>query len=413
MNPSMTRYRPYRPRFPAGVRALACNAHAPTPTLAAAPVPVPSRFTVGLEEEMFLVDASTFDCVERMPAEFHAQAKAALGDHVKREIISSMVEIVTTPNDSLAAVGAELVALRSQLARIAHANGLALLACGTHPFSDWRQQTLTQKPRYAVVAGSLASLSTRIHLCGLHIHVAVPDPQERISVMNRVQHFLPLFLALSTSSPFWRGASTGLKSYRSAANDESPRTGLPTRFAGAAEFDRYVEKLTAAGFIPDQTFLWWAIRPSLKYPTLELRISDCCTDWRDAIAIAALYRCLVHALVLDPTIGAAWEDHHYLLNQENRWQAIRYGLGASILDPVSGATKPLRQCVREIVVRLATNAAALSCERELRDVLRILEQGTSAERQTAVHAAAVARGAGHAEAVRHVAAGIAQETLAA
>ena len=411
MNPTMTRYRPYRPRFPAVHRAHEYNSRESKP--GAPPQTAAGRFTVGLEEEMFLVDASTFDCVERMPAEFHREAKAALGEHVKREIISSMVELITTPNESLAAVGAELVGLRATLAGIAHAHGLALLACGTHPFSDWRQQTLTQKPRYDLVAGSLASLSTRIHLCGLHIHVAVPDPQERICVMNRAQQFLPLFLALSTSSPFWRGASTGLKSYRSAANDESPRTGLPTRFSSAGEFDRYVEKLTSAGFIPDQTFLWWAIRPSLRYPTLELRISDCCTDWRDAIAIAALYRCLVHALVLDPTIGAAWENHHYLVNQENRWQAIRYGLEANILDPVSCVTGTLRQCTAQLVDRLAASAATLGCAGELRDVLRILDEGTSAERQTCAYEAAVADGAGHTEAVRRVAAGIAQETLAA
>ena len=362
---------------------------------------------------MFLVDASTFDCVERMPAEFLADAKAALGDHVKREIISSMVELVTTPSDCLGAVAAELVSMRASLAATAHAHGLALLACGTHPFSDWRLQTLTAKPRYDLVAGSLASLSTRIHLCGLHIHVAVPDPQLRISVMNRLQQFLPLFLALSTSSPFWRGASTGLKSYRSAANDESPRTGLPTRFTDAGEFDRYVEKMTVAGFIPDQTFLWWAIRPSLNYPTLELRISDCCTDWRDAIAIAAIYRCLVHALALDPTIGDAWEDHYYLVNQENRWQAIRYGLEATVLDPVTGKIQPIRRCIREMVARLAPGARALGCDAELRDVLRILEIGTSAERQTDRHDAAVDRGAGPLEAMRLVAAGIAHETLAA
>ena len=415
VNPSLTRYRPYRPRFPVGMRPLPSSPRPPSAQHAAGSLqqPEPGRFTVGLEEEMFLVDAGTLDCVERMPGAFLADAKAMLGDRVKREIISSMIELVTRPSNDLSAVAAELVSLRASLAATAHAHGLALLACGTHPFSDWRQQTLTAKPRYDLVAGSLGSLSTRIHLCGLHIHVAVPDAEQRISVMNRLQQFLPLFLALSTSSPFWRGAPTGLKSYRSAANDETPRTGLPTRFNDAGEFDRYVDKLTAAGFIPDQTFLWWAIRPSLKYPTLELRISDCCTDWRDAIAIAALYRCLVHALTLDPTICDTWEDHYYLVNLENRWQAIRYGLDATVLDPVTGKVQPMRRCVREMVARLAPGAKALGCNAELRDVLRILEIGTSAERQTVMHEVAVDRGAGPLEAMRLVAAGIANETLAA
>ena len=342
----MNRYRPYRPRNVADRATIALGG---LHRLRREPgVGAAQRFTVGMEEELFLVDAASLDCVAEMPAAFLAEAKAALGDHVKREIISSMVELVTSTHTSLAAAGHELAALRASLAEIAARHGLALLACGTHPFADWRVQTLTPKARYDRVAIDLGGLTTRVHLCGLHIHVAVPDPDMRISVMNRAQGFLPLFLALSTSSPFWRGAATGLSSYRSAANDETPRTGLPTRFADRSEFDRFVEKLQKAGFIPDQTFLWWAIRPSLKYPTLELRIADSCTNWRHSIAIAALYRALVHALVADPTLGADWEDHHYLVNAENRWQVIRYGLDANLLDPVTGTTRPLRDCVRAL-----------------------------------------------------------------
>ena len=284
------------------------------------------------------------------------------------------------------------------------------MACGTHPFADWRVQTLTPKARYDRVAVDLGGLTTRVHLCGLHIHVAVPDPDMRISVMNRAQGFLPLFLALSTSSPFWRGAATGLSSYRSAANDETPRTGLPTRFADRGEFDRFVEKLQRAGFIPDQTFLWWAIRPSLKYPTLELRIADSCTDWRHSIAIAALYRALVHALVADPTFGADWEDHHYLVNAENRWQVIRYGLEASVLDPVTGTTRPLRDCVRTLRERLRPDAEALGSARELDHLDDILLHGTSAERQLTAFHSAIAAGAGHDEAMHCVAADIAART---
>ena len=410
MTHTLNRYRSYRPRTPAAryTATAAASAAALPADLTAA-----DGFTVGLEEELFLVDATTLDCVETMPPAFHLEAKAALGEHVKREIISSMVEIITAPHAKLASVGEELVRMRAILAEVARHHGLALLACGTHPFSDWRVQTMTPKPRYDLVAGALGELHKRVHLCGLHIHVALPDPAQRISVMNRAQQFLPLFLALSTSSPFWRGASTGLKSYRSAANDETPRTGFPTRFANTSEFDRYVGKLTAAGFIPDQTFLWWAIRPSLKYPTLELRIADCCTDWRDAIAIAALYRCLVHALVRDPSVGAVWENHHYLVNTENRWQAIRYGLAAQMLDPDGGPTRSVAERTLELVEWLRPSADVLGCVMELEDVTRILSDGTSAELQTATFERAIAGGACRDEAVRTVAAGIAAMTLAA
>jgi len=370
-------------------------------------------FTIGMEEELFLVDAAELQCVEQMPEAFRLEAKAALGDHVKREVIGSMVELVTSVHQSVASAGEELRFLRATLAGIAQRHGLALLASGTHPFANWREQRVTPKPRYDVVAESLGSLVKRVHACGLHTHVAVRDPTVRISVMNRIQRFLPILLALSTSSAFWRGEPTGLKSYRSAANDETPRNGLPTRFRDEEEFQRFVAKLMAAGYIPDQTFLWWSIRPSLRFPTLELRITDCCTQLRHAVALAALYRCLVHTLAGDPDIAAEWEDHHYLLNCENRWQAMRYGIDARLIEPVTGATETVANLARSLVRLLEPSALQLGCADELRSVEAILEDGTSADRQLRIYQAALAQGAGPAEATRLVAAEIAALTLSA
>jgi carboxylate-amine ligase len=241
----------------------------------------------------------------------------------------------------------------------------------------------------------------------------MPDPAQRVCVMNRAQQFLPLLLALSTSSPFWLGASTGLKSYRSAAYDESPRSGLPVRFIDNDEFERFVEKMQDAGFIPDQSFLWWAIRPSLRYPTLELRIADACTNWRDAIAIAALYRCLVHALACEPSLGAAWEEHHYLVNEENRWQAIRFGLEGNMLDAAAGSTRSIPEQVRDLVELVRPSACVLGATAELDGITDILKRGTSAERQARSWRRAVDAGASPEEAVRNVAADIARWTLAA
>jgi carboxylate-amine ligase len=415
-------YRPYRPRQATRSRVADTGGCQIVPPMAAQEVTqtvTTSRqqqhaadFTIGLEEELFLVDAGTFDCIGEMPPGFLRDAQAALGGHVKREIIASMIELATAPHHSLAKAADELRSIRARLSVIAQQHGLALLASGTHPFSSWRSQVITQKARYAAVAETLGSLSRRVHVCGLHVHVAVPDPRQRVEIMNRAQ-VLPVFLALSTSSPFWGGAATGLKSYRSAAYDETPRTGLPIRFADAAEFERFVEKMRTAGFIADGSFLWWAIRPSLRYPTLELRIMDSCTDWRDTIAIAALYRCLVHALVADPGLGAAWEDHHYLINDENRWQAIRYGLGGEMLDPAEGSTQAMPVRVRALVSLLRPSAVALGCEAELESVNGILARGTSAEIQTEAYRVAVAGGACQVEAMRWVAADIAERTLAA
>ncbi len=403
-------YRPYRPRHATGRRiAETTQRHATSSTCSQDA----TQFTIGLEEELFVVEADSFDCIGEMPPAFLQDAKDVLGSHVKREIIASMIELATGTHQSLGKAADELKSMRALLAVIARRHGLALMACGTHPFSDWRSQVLTDKARYALVADSLGTLSKRVHVCGLHVHVALPDPRQRVEIMNRAQSFLPVFLALSTSSPFWGGAATGLKSYRSAAYDETPRTGLPVRFADADEFDRFVGKMSAAGFIEDSSFLWWAIRPSQRYPTLELRIMDSCTDWRDTIAIAALYRCLVHALVANPALGAAWEDHHYLINNENRWQAIRYGLGGQMLDPAEGSKQAMADRVLALVDLLQASATALGCVAELESVTDILVRGTSAEFQSEAFRVALASGADNDQAVRCVAADIAERTLAA
>ena len=404
------RFRSYEPRHVSNRRLQKLI---PAEAVGVAQSGEPEVFTVGLEEELFVVDAMTLDCVERMPEAFLRDAKAALGDSVKREIIASMIELVTKAHSSLVAAGDELRSMRFVLGSIAREHGLSLLASGTHPFSDWRRQTMTEKARYAEVATSLGQVSKRVHVCGLHIHVAMEEPAMRVAVMNRAQQFLPLLLALSTSSPFWLGSATELKSYRSAAYDESPRTGLPVRFADGAEFDRFVEKMQAAGFIPDQSFLWWAIRPSLRYPTLELRIADTCTNWRDAIAIAAVFRCLVHALVRDPSLGAAWEEHHYLVNNENRWQAIRYGLDGIVLDSNTGVVSSMRDGVRQLLELLQPSAMALNSEAELESVTEILRRGTSADRQARSFRRAISRGQPPELAVRQVASDIARWTLAA
>ena len=410
MSASDTHYRPYRPRHAAGRRIAVATVRHAARSLSGQDA---AHFTIGLEEELFVVDAVSFDCIGEMPPAFIRDAEAVLGGHVKREIIASMIELTTTTHHSLDKAADELKSMRALLAAVARRHGLALLACGTHPFSDWRSQVLTRKARYAAVADSLGSLSKRVHVCGLHVHVALPDPHQRVEIMNRAQSFLPVFLALSTSSPFWGGAVTGLKSYRSAAYDETPRTGLPVRFADEAEFDRFVGKMSAAGFIEDGSYLWWAIRPSQRYPTLELRIMDSCTDWRDTIAIAALYRCLVHALVANPALGATWEDHHYLINNENRWQAIRYGIGGQMLDPAAGSKQAMADRVLALIDLLRPSALALGCEKELESVADILARGTSAELQSEAFRVALASGADNDQAVRCVAVDIGQRTLAA
>ena len=368
-------------------------------------------FTVGIEEEFFLVDATTFDCVQTMPEAFRREAKAALGDQVKREIIASMIEINSKVHASVPAAIVELSEMRQVVAAIAQRHGLGIIAAGTHPFADWREQLLTPKARYAVVADSLQTLANRCHICGLHVHVGVADRAVRIDLMNRVQRFLPLFLALSTSSPFWRGQPTGLKGYRFASNGQSPRSGLPGWFANADEFDRYVAKLVAAKFIPDASYLWWAIRPSAHFPTLELRIADSCTRVGDAGAIAALYQSLLHYLEHSPASSLEWEHHHLLINQENLWQAGRHGTDAHFVDPVTGEIKSVASWTREVKNLVSDSARQLGCVQELMSVGDILSSGSSADFQLREFEDALADGASIAAATRHVAGELAQVTV--
>ncbi len=368
-------------------------------------------FTVGIEEEFFLVDATTFDCVKTMPEAFRREAKAVLGDHVKREIISSMIEINSGVHASVRAAISEVSELRRLLAGIALRHGLGLIASGTHPFADWREQQLTPKERYLIVANSLQSLSKRTHVCGLHVHVAVADRDVRIDLMNRVQRFLPLLLALSTSSPFWRGEPTGLKGYRVAVNDGSPRSGLPGWFASADEFDRYVALLVAARFIPDASFLWWAIRPSMRYPTLELRITDSCTRVRDTGAMAALYQSLLHHLMYNPASCRDWEHHQRLIDEENIWQAVRHGIDAHFLPPVSGEATTVASFARNLTGLVSESARQLDCLPEILSVLDIVSEGSSADVQLCLYEGAVNDGASRMEAVRQVASRLADLTV--
>src|SRR6266849_5990123 len=249
-----------------------------------------NAFTFGIEEEYFLVDAETKLVAHDVPQAFFEAARAAADGRVSPEFLQPQIEVISSPHADMAEARAELRHLRRTVAAVAAQHGLAILASGTHPTALWRSAQQTAKQRYDAVMHDLQMIGQRDLLCGLHVHVAVPDPDERVDVMYRMLPYLPLFLALSTSSPFWQSRPTGLKGYRLAAYDELPRTGVPELFRTREEFDAYVAALVRAGVIEDSSFIWWAIRPSLRNPTLELRAPDSCTLVEDAIAIAALYR---------------------------------------------------------------------------------------------------------------------------
>ncbi len=211
-----------------------------------------------------------------------------------------------------------------------------MLACGTHPLARWRQSVQSPKDRYSHVMDVLQMIGQRNMLCGMHVHVEFPDPRRRIDVMMRILPYLPLFIALSASSPFWQGRATGLKGYRLAAYDELPRTGLPELFRTNEDYESYVDAMVRSGAMQDASHLWWSIRPSLKYPTLELRAPDSCTRIDDTIAIAALYRSLARYLYRHPEHNAEVDSVDRAIAVENKWRAQRYGAQGTFVTRSGG-----------------------------------------------------------------------------
>jgi carboxylate-amine ligase len=283
----------------------------------------------------------------------------------------------------------ELRHLRRTVAAVAAEHGLAILAAGTHPTAVWRHARRTEKQRYDTVMHDLQMIGRRDLLCGLHVHVELPDPDTRIDVMYRMLPYLPLFLALSTSSPFWQSQQTGLMGYRLAAYDELPRTGVPELFRTQAEFDAYVAALVRAGVIEDSSFIWWAIRPSLANPTLELRAPDCCTLVEDAIAIAALYRTLTRHLYIDRGRNADLDAVQRAIVVENKWQAQRRGVHATFVSEDGPVT--VAQTLDRLVEDTAADAEAFGCRSELERCRAIAASGTSADAQLAIFASRIER----------------------
>jgi carboxylate-amine ligase len=340
------------------------------------------EYSFGIEEEYFLVHADTKLVARGMPDAFFKHAEAATEGRVSREFLQSQVEVVSSTHTSLADARSELRHLRRTLAAIAAEHGLAILASGTHPTALWTASRQTPDERYDAVMDDLQMIGQRDMLCGMHVHVELPDPDVRVDVMYRMLPYLPLLLALSTSSPFWQSRRTGLKGYRLAAYDELPRSGVPELFRSKDEFDAYIEALVRAGVIEDSSYVWWAIRPSLKHPTLELRAPDCCTLVDDTTAIAALYRTVVRHLFVNRWRNKNLDAVGRALVVENKWRAQRYGVHGTFATREGAVT--VADMLDRTIEETAADAEALGCAPEIRRCRTIVDAGTSADAQLAV-----------------------------
>lgn len=365
----------------------------------------------GIEEEFFVVDAETKAVMRRMPKGFFETAKARLGDRVKSEMLQSQVELTSSVHSTTTAARNELQAMRGSLGQIAADHGLAILASGTHPTAMWATQRANDTPRYDSVMHDLQMLGQRNIVCGLHVHAEFDDLARRVDVMGRIMPFIPLIIALSTSSPFWQSRATGLMGYRLAAYDELPRTGLPELFKTQAEYDDYVALLVEARIIEDSSYVWWAVRPSRRFPTLELRAPDSCTHLEDSLAIAALYRSLVRHLLRHPDLNGTLSPVSRAIAQENKWRAQRYGIHGSFVDETRRTTIAITDLVKELIPQLAEDAEALDCVDDLARCLSICERGTSADGQLTVWKSALSLAETPHDALRAVKTWIAHQTL--
>ncbi len=364
-------------------------------------IPKPG-FTVGIEEEYLLVDRETRGLVVDPPQSLMKECEELCGSQVTSELLRSQIEIGTKVCSNLKEAREDLARLRRIIVDVADKHGFAPIAASTHPFSRWVEQKRTQKDRYESLTLEMQEAARRLLICGMHVHVGIEDNELRIDLMNQLAYFLPHMLALSCSSPFWEGRDTGLKSYRLTVFDALPRTGIPEQYASYAEYKRHVDVLINAGLIEDATRIWWDLRPSAKFPTLETRVMDVCTLLDDTVAIAAMLVCILRMLYRLRINNQRWRMYTPMLIRENRWRAMRYSFDEGLIDLAKGAVVPFEDLLDEILGLIAEDAEALGCVREIASLPDILNRGTSAHRQLKRHALERASGASNEDALRAV-----------
>jgi carboxylate-amine ligase len=368
-------------------------------------------FTIGIEEEYLLVDRTSRDLVREMPQALFEAAQQALQDQVAREFLKSQIEVGTRVHANVRAAGIELGEARRIVARLAAEHGLAPIAASTHPFARWGAQEPTERERYQAIARDLAGVGRRLVICGMHVHVGIEDDELRIDLMNQARYFLPHLLVLSTSSPFCEGEDTGLKCYRLAAYQELPRTGLPGRFESWEEYRQTVDLLVRNGILEDASKIWWDVRPSARFPTLEMRITDVCTRLEDALCVAAMYVSILRMLYRIRRANQTWRSYPLFLLSENRWRAQRYGVGGTLFDFGKGELVAFGDLVEELLALLAEDADALGCRTEIEHAREIVRRGTSADRQVACFRRLLAEGATQGEALRGLVDHLIAETI--
>ena len=342
--------------------------------------------TVGVEEEYMLLDPDSLELAQRSEDILTAEASGEFAEMVSAELFESLVEFHTPVCSSIGELDRELHRIRAHAVSVASAQGLRLGSAGTHPFSLFEHQRVTDRDRYRALIAELQYAARRELIFGLHVHVAVDDPDHAVRLTGALQSHLCELVALSASSPFWRGHPTGLASCRHVIFSSFPRSGPPPRFDSYEQFAATVGELVACGCIEDYTRIWWDIRPHPRFGTVEVRVLDAVSRVEDAVALAAYVQALVASRVAAYGAGKRVAEHHQMLTGENKWRAERYGLRATVIDLDSGGPMPITAMIERTLRDVAPHARELGCDRELEGIRRILREGNGAERQLAIYA---------------------------
>jgi glutamate---cysteine ligase / carboxylate-amine ligase len=343
------------------------------------------RFTIGVEEEFQIIDPESLELRSHVVQLISSAAARGVGDLVKQEMHQSIVETGTKICENVSELRLEMHRTRSELVLAAESTGLRVAAAGTHPFSSWIDQVISPGERYQNIVEEMGQLARSLLIFGMHIHIAMPDKQTTIDMMNMVRYFLPHLLALSTSSPFWMGRNTGLKSFRTTVFRRFPRTGIPEVFESWSEYENFINLLVKLNCIDTGKKIWWDVRPHPAYGTLEFRMFDTATRVEEAVAIAALTQAIVVKLHRLYTHNQSWRIYRRALIEENKWRAARYGIEGKLIDFGREAEVPMRELMLELMELIDDVVDDLGSRSAVEYIHTILNEGTSAERQLRVY----------------------------
>ena len=341
------------------------------------------KLNIGVEEEYQLINPKTRELTSYVTELLEEGALVSEND-VKPELLQSQIEIGSKVCNNIQELEKDLSQLRMLIKKYANKNNLEIVAAGTHPFSHWKNQVVTDKTRYHGFMDSTQYVGKRMLIFGMHVHIGMKDPDLRIDIMNQMRYFIPHIMALSSSSPFWQGSDTGFKSFRSIIFEDLPRTGVPEVFSSHQEYLRYVKTLIKSNSIDDATKIWWDMRPHPNYPTVEFRMCDCCTSLKDAVSIAALIQALVAKLIILRKSNQKWRDYRGSLIHENKWRSSQEGVKAKLID--FGAEKEVEfdSLLSEMLEFIDDIIDDLGTREYIENIAKIAKEGSSADKQLGI-----------------------------